>query len=117
MNVANFYKLPNSTNAVESYNRLCKGSLPDPLGVAMMATYRQDMVAVLQHLAALQGMAVTYEPQTPEAQNVHSSAQSKARAKRRFAEIDNAQGPPDKKSDFGKSCIHGYSVLAQTVCL
>ena len=60
------------------------------------------MAAALQYLAALQGMAVTYmyEQQTLKAQSIHSSAQSKARAKR-FAEIDDAQGPPDKKCNFG----------------
>lgn len=105
MSTTTFQKLPNTTNAVESYNRLCKGSSSDSLGIAMMTTYKLDMAAALQYLAALQGMAVTYEQQTPEARSIRSSAQNKARAKRRFADIDDAQGPPDKKSDFGKSVV------------
>ena len=56
-----FYRLPDSTNAVESYNRLCKGPTPDVLSVAMMTTYRLDMAAALQHLAVTSGISVTYE--------------------------------------------------------
>ena len=96
-----FYRLPDSTNAVESYNRLCKGPTPDVLSVAMMTTYRLDMVAVLQHLAVTSGMSVTYERQTPEARSSRASAQSRALAKRRLRDIDDAEGPPDKRKDFG----------------
>ena len=105
MSEATFQQIPNSTNAVESYNRLCKGSSPDPLEVAMMTTYKLDMAAAMQHLAVLSGMTVTYERQTPEARSVRSSAQSKARNKRRFTKaVDDAQGPPDKIRDFSESC-------------
>lgn len=96
-----FYRLPDSTNAVESYNRLCKGPTPDVLSVAMMTTYRLDMAAALQHLAVTSGMSVTYERQTPEARSSRASAQSRARAKRRLRDIDDAEGPPDKRKDFG----------------
>ena len=102
MKSSTFLKLPNSTNAVESYNRLSKRALPDTLGVAMMTTYQLDMAAALQHLAVTKGMSVAYEQQTPEARNSRASAQKRARAKRRCNEIDDAQGPPDKKCDFGK---------------
>ena len=103
MSETTFQQIPNSTNAVESYNRLCKGSSPDPLEVAMMTTYKLDMAAAMQHLAVLSGMTVTYERQTPEARSVRSSAQGKARNKRRFAKVvDDAQGPPDKISNFSK---------------
>ena len=71
-----FHRLPNSTNAVELYNRLCKGPTPDVLSVTMMMTYRLDMAAALQHLAVTSGMSVTYERQTPEARSNRASAQS-----------------------------------------
>ena len=96
-----FHRLPNSTNAVESYNRLCKGPTPDVLSVAMMTTYKLDMAATLQHLAVTSGMSVTYERQTPEARSSRASAQSRARAKRRLRDLGDAEGPPDKKKDFG----------------
>ena len=56
-----FHRLPNSTNAVESYTHLCKGPTPDVLNVAMMAIYKLDMAATLQHLAVTSGVSVTYE--------------------------------------------------------
>ena len=54
-------RLPNSTNAVESHNRLCKGATPDVLNVAMMSTYKLDMAAALQHLVVTDGISVAYE--------------------------------------------------------
>lgn len=40
-----FAKLPTSTNAVESFNRVSKEKRPDVLKVVMMHTYRLDMAA------------------------------------------------------------------------
>ena len=102
MNSSTFFKLPNSTNAVELHNRLSKGATQDVLSVAMMTTYKLDMSAALQHLAVTKGLPVAYEKQTPEARSIRANAQNRARMKRRFHVIDDAQGPPDKKSDFGK---------------
>ena len=57
-----FEFLPDSTNAVEAYNRLSKtGKVPYPLSVALMSLYKKDMVAVLQYLAVREGMLTTYE--------------------------------------------------------
>ena len=63
-----------------------------------MTTYKLDMAAALQHLAVTMGMPVTFEQQTLKAHRIRAIAQSSARAKRRWNE---AEGPPDKKSDFG----------------
>ena len=76
-----FHRLPNSTNAVESYNRLCKGPNSGVLSVAMMMIYKLDMAATLRHLAVTSGMSVTYERQTPEARSSRASEQSRAHAK------------------------------------
>lgn len=72
--------------------------------MAMMTTYQLDMAAALQHLAVTKGMSVAYKQQTPEACSSRASAQkrTRARAKRHCNEIDYAQGPLDKKCDFGK---------------
>ena len=40
--VSAFLRLPNSTNAVESHNQLCKGATPYTLSVALMAVYKID---------------------------------------------------------------------------
>ena len=102
-----FDRLPSSTNAVESYNRLCKGPTPDSLDVAMMATYKLDMAATLQHLAATEGVSTSYECQTPEARVIRASTQNKARNKRQYdvLEKDDAEGPPDKRYDYSKLCV------------
>ena len=89
-------------NAVESHSRLSKGATQDVLSVTMMTTYKLDMPAALQHLAVTKGLPVVYEKQTPEASSIRANAQSKARMKQRFNAVDDAQGPPDKRSDFGK---------------
>ena len=102
MTSSTFLKLPNSTNAVESHNRLSKGTSQDVLSVAMMTTYKLDMSAALQHLAVTKGLPVAYEKQTPEARSIRANAQNKARVKRRFNAVDDAQGPPDKRRNFGK---------------
>ena len=56
-----FDDIPSDTNAVESHNRVSKGSAPDVLKVALMTTYKVDMAAALEHLA--QGYLVR-EPHT-----------------------------------------------------
>ena len=55
-----FATLPASTNAVEAYNRISKSSTPGPLNVAMLMTYKEDMLAALEHLARLRGISTTY---------------------------------------------------------
>ena len=56
-----FDEIPDITNAVESHNRCSKGSSPDILKVALMATYKIDMAAALEHLAKRRGITTSYE--------------------------------------------------------
>ena len=42
-----FASLPTFTNAVEAYNRISKSSTPEPLNIAMLMTYKEDMLAAL----------------------------------------------------------------------
>ena len=95
-----FATLPASTNAVEAYNRISKSSTPGPLNVAMLMTYKEDMLAALEHLARLRGISTTYEDQSLEAQKKRATKQNEARRKRRAREDDDAEGPPDKQHDF-----------------
>ena len=74
----------------------------NPRGVAMLHTYKLDMAASLQYLAASSGLAVTYEKITPAGRSERASAQNKARMKKRLRDIDEAEGPPDKKKNFGE---------------
>lgn len=50
--------------AAESHNRCSKGSSPDILKVVLMATYKIDMAAALEHLAKRQGIT-SYEDLSP----------------------------------------------------
>ena len=60
-----FESLPESTNAVEAYNRLLKtGKVPRPLSVVLISQYKKNVVAILQYLAESQGMATTYDDRT-----------------------------------------------------
>ncbi len=101
MDVSRFDFLPESTNAVEAYNRLSKtGKGPNPLSVAIMSLYKKDMVAVLQDLAEKAGMPTTYEDRSISARQKRAKLCSIARKKRQFKVGDNAQGPPDRNSDY-----------------
>ena len=94
-----FASLPTSTNAVEAYNRISKSSTPEPLNIAMLMTYKEDMLAALEHLACLKGISTSYEDRSLEAQKKRACKQNEAHRKRR-ARGDDAEGPPDKQRDF-----------------
>lgn len=98
-----FATVPDSTNAVESNNRYSKGSKPDILKVALMSTYKVDMVAALEHLAASQGIQTAYEDLNLEARAKRSEAANKRWERKRarnFLEEDD--GPADKKKHLLK---------------
>ena len=94
-----FPEIPSDTNAVESHNRISKGTSPDVLKVALMTTYKVDMAAALEHLAQGHGISTTYESLTPEARSRRTAAANKARSRKR-ARCEDGDGPPDKKSHF-----------------
>ena len=81
---------------MEAYNHVSKsGKAPEPLAVALMSLYKKDMVAVLEGLADNAGISTTYVDRTPAARE--------KRKKRQAKDKDDAQGPPDRNSDFKKS--------------
>ena len=94
-----FDEIPSDTNAVESHNRVSKGSAPDVLKVALMTTYKIDMAAALEHLAQGNNIPTSYENLTPEARSRRTATANKARSRKR-ARIDDGDGPPDKRSNF-----------------
>ena len=101
-----FASLPTSTNAVEAYNRISKSSTPEPLNIAMLMTYKEDMLAALKHLACLKGIFTSYEDWSLEAQKKRVSKQNEAHRKRRAREDDDAEGPPLTSSVIFKVCMH-----------
>lgn len=70
--------LPISTNAVEAHNRISKCSTPGPLNVAMLMTYKEDMLAALEHLTCFRGISTTYEDQSLEAKKKRATKQNAA---------------------------------------
>lgn len=76
-----FASLPTSTNAVKAHNRISKSSTPEPLNIAMLMTYKEDMLAALEHLACLKGISTSYKDQSLEAQKKRASKQNEAHRK------------------------------------
>ena len=99
-----FDRLPSSTNAVESHNRLSKGSNPDVLWVALMSTYKIDMSSALEHVASGKGVSTSYEDLTVGSKENRRKMVNAARAKKRLHE-EESDGPPDKHHDFSERCL------------
>ena len=98
-----FSFLPDSTNAVEAHNWISKsGKAPEPLAVALMSLYKKDMVAVLEGLAEDAGISMSYVDRNPAAREKRNKRSNIARRKRQANDINDAQGPPDRNSDFKK---------------
>ena len=77
----------------------------------MLMTYKEDMLAALDHLACLKGISTSYEDQSLEAQK-RASKQNEARRKRR-AKDDDGEGPPNKQRDFQGMYVCMYKMHAQ----
>ena len=103
-----FDKIPNTTNAVESHNHCSKGSTPDILKVALMATYKihVDMAAALEHLAKRRGITTLYDDLSPVSRAARTMVANKSRSRERERDAsDDAEGPPDKHRDFTKGFL------------
>ena len=61
---------PSTTNAVERRNKDCKCDVPQSLKLAMIKVYRVDKVACLKHIAAEEGMSLSYRSRTEEARRM-----------------------------------------------
>ncbi len=106
MDPERFQALPNSTNAVESYNRFPKAVHPEILKVTLMSAYREDMAKAIAVMAQQRGLATTYEKLSLSARLNRSTQQNSARRKRLQCEDeDEASGPPDTKRKFGGETV------------
>ena len=97
-----FKTLPNSTNAVESHNRLSKTPKPEILSAAMLTTYKVDMAAALEHMARLEGLSTSYEERSDATRIKKNKAVQKSRSKRKLQTNDD-DGPSDKSRHFQSS--------------
>lgn len=114
MNEEEFKRLPTSTNAVESHNRLSKIDKPEILCVALLTTYKIDMASALEHMARTEGLSTDYTERNDEYQKKNSRAVQKCRAKRKLQAEDD-EGPPDKQKHFqqGIYVIHVFACITQ----
>ena len=81
---------------------VCQRAAPEPLAVTLMSLYKKDMVAVLEGLADNAGISTTYVDRTPAAREKRNKRSNDARKKRQAKDKDDAQGPPNRNSDFKK---------------
>ena len=95
MDCTTFHALPDDTNAVEAHHRFAKGRCIEPLSVAMMAVYKQDMAVGLQYLAKQHGLSITYKDRTP-ASRIKRSQKANTTRRKRIREQYSDDGPPDK---------------------
>ena len=99
-----FQELPSSTNAVESYNRFGRPTHRQPLKLAMLTTYKEDMAKAFQIIACRNGVSTDYNSPSEAARSKRSAKQSMARRKRLRMDDneDDAKGPPDttKKNQY-----------------
>ena len=106
MSSQKFKELPNSTNAVESYNR---SDHCQPLKVEMMATYREDMAKAFEIMARERGLRTTYEDEKQKVVTRVLTANFSAKRKRvrlQFTDDVDSPPPPDKRSNFISAHTH-----------
>ena len=90
---------PSTTNAVERRNKDCKSDTPQCLKLAMIKVYKVDKIACLKHIAAEDGVSLSYRSQTEEARRVAAAKKSQQRMK--LIPDKTAQfGPPDRTDNF-----------------
>ena len=90
---------PSTTNAVERRNKDCKSDTPGCLKLAMLKVYKVDKVACLKHIAAENGIILTYRSTTEEAWRKDAPTKKKQRMKS-LPDKTSQYGPPDRPSNF-----------------
>ena len=90
---------PSTTNAVERRNKDCKSDTPGCLKLAMLKVYKVDKVACLKHIAAENGIILTYRSTTEEARRKDALTKKKQRMKS-LPDKTSQYGPPDRPSNF-----------------
>ena len=99
MDVEAWERCPGDTNAVERKNRDSKESTPSPLRSALINLYKLDKSVCAKHLAASEGVSVSYQDGTPESRKRVAETRKWQRQKQQQAIRDKGalRGPPDKR--------------------
>ena len=95
---------PSNTNAVERKNADSKEKHPVALNIAMITLYKQDRSVCAKHVAAMNGMKLSYKGKSKEAK----AQQAEVRRKSHLQKIECMLAPPDKEIHFAGT-HHVYS--------
>ena len=90
-------RCPSSTNAVERRNRDC--DTPQCLKLAMMKMYKVDKVTCLKHIAAEDGIVLSYRSKSEEARRMTAKKRQQYRM-RAIPDKESEYGPPDRADNF-----------------
>ena len=74
-------KCPATTNAVERKNKDCTSDTPQCIKLAMISVYKVDKVVCLKHIAAEEGVSLSYRSRSEEARRTSARRKQKQRAR------------------------------------
>ena len=74
-------KCPATTNAVECKNKDCTLDVPQCIKLAMISVYKLDKVVCLKHIAAEEGVSLSYRIRSEEARRASARKKQKQRAR------------------------------------
>ena len=112
-----FVRCPATTNAVERKNKDCTSETPQCIKLAMISVYKLDKVVCLKHIAAEEGISLSYRSRTEEARRTSARKKQKQRARNQCPSDISAQFcPPDHVTNFTGGFTHSNSVLGQRKC-
>ena len=84
---------------MERKNKDCKSDNPNSLKAAMIKVYKIDKVAYLKHLAAEDGLSLSYRSKTEESRRMEALQKKKQKACT-VVDATADYGPPDRPSNF-----------------
>ena len=107
-------KCPATTNAVERKNKDCTSDTPQCIKLAMISVYKVDKVVCLKHIAAEEGVSLSYRSRSEEARRTSERKKQKQRARNQGPSDISAQfGPPDRVTNFTGSSTRSNLVLGK----
>ena len=104
---------PSDTNAVERKNLDSKGSLPQAIQAALINMYKYDKAACAKHVAAKEGISVSYAETSLDARKKQAIKRSICR--RNDASYDKVAqyGPPDRQCHFQEPAHYTRLAVAE----
>ena len=97
-------KCPSDTNAVERKNRVSKEGTPNILRSAMITLYKLDKSECAKHLAASNGVSLSYNDtfRSEDARKSTAKKRNVQRTQKVNSDSTTEHGPPDGQCHFEK---------------